>query len=327
MKKNLMFLVIAALGLASCNGGFKQAPGGLLYNIHIDKSGPKIKEGDFISLNAVTKTDGDSVLFSSYEQGAASNSIMQKNRPVGDVANIFQYLAEGDSVTVKANIDSMVKRGMRKPPIKGKYIVYEIKIEKVISKGTGKDADSTFNGQVKKYMANQVQEMAKSEDSKMKKYIADNKLNGTTTADGLYYIVNKPGVGDKPAVGDTAAVLYTAKFLNGKVFETNVKEVAQKSNNYNPGLQYKPIRVPVGVKKVIAGWDEGLQLMSKGEKATFVIPSKLAYGEQGYYPVIAPYTTLVFEVEVLDIVHPNPNAPKNAPPALQPTAKLKPAHN
>mgnify|MGYP001554635295 CR=1 FL=1 len=223
MKKNLMFLVIAALGLASCNGGFKQAPGGLLYNIHIEKSGPKIKEGDFISLNAVTKTDGDSVLFSSYEQGAASNSIMQKNRPVGDVSNIFQYLAEGDSVTVKANIDSMVKRGMRKPPIKGKYIVYEIKIEKVISKGTGKDADSSFNGQVKKYMASQVQAMAKHEDASMKKYITDNKLNGTTTADGLYYVVNKPGNGEKAALGDTVELFYTGKFLTGKVFDTNIK--------------------------------------------------------------------------------------------------------
>ena len=45
MKKNLMFLALATIGLASCNGGFKKAPGGLLYNINIDKSGPKIKEG------------------------------------------------------------------------------------------------------------------------------------------------------------------------------------------------------------------------------------------------------------------------------------------
>ncbi|HJP62819.1 MAG TPA: FKBP-type peptidyl-prolyl cis-trans isomerase [Mucilaginibacter sp.] len=325
MKKNLMFLVIAAVGLASCNGGFKQAPGGLLYNIHTNKGGAKIKAGDFISLNAVTKTDGDSVLFSTYEQGSPSNTVMQGKMNPGDVSNVFQYLAEGDSVTVKTSIDSMVKKGMRRPPIKGKFIVYEIKVEKVIPKGKGKEADSAWNGEVKKYMDGQVKLMAKTEDVKMKKYIADKKLNGTTTADGLFYVVDKPGAGEKPAVGDSVVLFYTGRFLNGKVFESNVKEVAQKNNNYNPGLQYKPIHVPVGVKKVIAGWDEGLQLMSKGEKATFVIPSKLAYGEQGYYPTIPPFSTLIFEVEILDVVHPDPNAPKEAPPApqlrLSPTTK------
>ena len=141
MKKNLVFLALATIGLASCNGGFKQAPGGLLYNIHIDKGGPKIKVGDFISVNVVAKTDADSVIFSTYEQGNRSDRILQKGAP-GDVMSVFTNLAEGDSVTVKTNMDSLFKKGMRRPPIKGKYIVYEVKVEKVISKGTGKGADT-----------------------------------------------------------------------------------------------------------------------------------------------------------------------------------------
>ncbi|MEB0249971.1 FKBP-type peptidylprolyl isomerase, partial [Mucilaginibacter sp. 5B2] len=62
MRKNLMIIAVAALGLASCKGGFKQGAGGMLYNIRTDKSGATIKSGDFISLNLILKTDGDSVL-------------------------------------------------------------------------------------------------------------------------------------------------------------------------------------------------------------------------------------------------------------------------
>jgi len=312
MKKNLMFLALATIGLASCNGGFKKAPGGLLYNINVDKGGPKIKEGDFIAVNVVAKTDGDSVLFSSYEQGAPSYQVMRKGQP-GDVMNAFPYLAEGDSATVKTNIDSLFKKGTRRPPIKGKYIVYQIKIEKVIAKSS-KPNDTTWNAQIKKYMDAQGVLMKKAEVVKLKKYIDDNKLVGSTSPSGLFYDITTPGVGDKPAVGDTAEVFYTAKFTNGKVFETNVKATAQKNNNYNPGLPYKAIRVPVGVHKVIPGWDEGLMLLNKGAKATFVIPSKLAYGEQGY-AIIPPFTPLVFEVEMVSIIHPNPNAPKPVAPA------------
>ncbi|MDB5135290.1 MAG: FKBP-type peptidylprolyl isomerase [Mucilaginibacter sp.] len=311
MKRNLMFLAFAALGLASCNGGFKKGEGGLLYNIHVAKGGPTIKEGDFISVNLVAKTDGDSVLYSTYEAGHASQTLLPKPQSKGDIYAGIKFLAEGDSATIKTNIDSMFKKGQPKPPFKGKYIVYEVKVEKVIPKGTMKD--TAFNSLITSYMKGQTDAMRKGEPIKIKKYIDDNKLTGTTTPSGLFYVITKPGVGDKPAVGDTAEVFYTAKYLSGKIFETNVKEIAQKNKTFNPMQKYKAIRIPVGVKGVIPGWDEGLQLLNKGAKATFVIPSRLAYGEQGYQ-IIGPFTPLVFDVELVSIIHPDPNAPKPAPP-------------
>ncbi|MGZ3833145.1 MAG: FKBP-type peptidyl-prolyl cis-trans isomerase [Mucilaginibacter sp.] len=312
MKKNLMFLAFAALGLASCNGGFKKGDGGLLYNIHVDKGGPKINVGDFISIELVAKTDGDSVLFSTYESGHPIVTLLQKSQSSGDVFAGVRLLAEGDSATIKTNIDSMFKKGMRKPPFKGKYVVYEVKVDKVIAKG--KMTDTAFNSLITTYMKGQADIMRKAEPAKIKKYIDDSKLAVTTTPSGLNYLITQQGTGDKPAVGDTAVVFYTAKYLNGKVFETNVKEVAQKNKTFNPAQQYKPIHIPVGVRGVIAGWDEGLQLLNKGSKATFVIPSKLAYGEQGYQ-IIQPFTPLVFDVELVGIIHPDPNAKK---PVAQP---------
>ena len=69
MKKNLMFLVLAAIGLASCNGGYKKGEGGFLYNFYTSNSGPKVKEGDFLLVNVILKNDADSVLMSTYDQG------------------------------------------------------------------------------------------------------------------------------------------------------------------------------------------------------------------------------------------------------------------
>lgn len=314
MKKNLMFLALAAIGLASCNGGFKKATGGLLYNIHVDKGGPKIKEGDFMAVNLVAKTDGDSVLFSSYEQGTPSLVVYQKPQSTGDIMNAFRYLAEGDSATVKTNIDSVYKK--RRPPFKGKYIIYEVKIEKVIEKG--KLSDTAFNNRITAYLKTKTEVMKAQEPEKIKKYVADNKLNLTTTPSGLMYVITQQGSGEKPATGDTAEMNYTVRFINGKLLETSLKDVAEKAKKLNPMMQYKPIKLALGTRGAIAGMDEGLRLLNKGAKATFIVPSKLAYGEQGNPGGVPPYSPLVFDLELVNVIHPNPNAPKPMVPPMMP---------
>src|ERR1700729_3904861 len=107
MKKRLMFLALAAMGLASCNGGLKKAPGGLLYNIINDKPGPSIKVGDFVSINFIVKNDADSVMASSYEMGHAVPNIMPKPQYKGDIYAGLLLLSEGDSAIIKLNIDSI----------------------------------------------------------------------------------------------------------------------------------------------------------------------------------------------------------------------------
>ena len=70
-----MFLALAAIGLASCNGGYKKAPGGLLYDIVTDKAGPSIQPGDFMSIDITMKNDADSVLGTTYDQGVLTITI------------------------------------------------------------------------------------------------------------------------------------------------------------------------------------------------------------------------------------------------------------
>jgi FKBP-type peptidyl-prolyl cis-trans isomerase FkpA len=314
MKRNLMLLAMAAIGLASCNSGFKKGEGGLLYTIHEDKDGAPVKEGDFISVNLIAKTDADSVLFNSYDTGKPVPTLMPKPQMKGDVYAGIGLLSEGDSATIKVFADSVFKAGQKPKGFKGKYIVYEVKVVKIIPKG--KLTDQVFQGRVSDYFKTEADKLKGVEPAKMSKYIADNKIKATKTASGLNYEITKAGSGPTITKGDTAVVNYVGKLVSGKVFDTSLKDVAQKEKTYDAMRPYAPIRIAVGAGAVIPGWDEGLQLLNKGAKATLVIPSKLAYGEQGLGPVPA-YAPIVFEVELVDIVKPNPNAPKPAVPQMQ----------
>ena len=133
-----------------------------------------------------------------------------------------------------------------------------------------------------------------------KDYIIENeaflKSNATkdsvvTLPSGLQYVVIKEGNGEKPTLKDRIKVHYTGKLIDGTVFDSSYP-------------RNEPAEFNVG--QVIAGWTEALQLMPVGSKWRVFIPEHLAYGS---HPprgsVIKPYSTLVFEVELLDIVTPS----------------------
>lgn len=119
--------------------------------------------------------------------------------------------------------------------------------------------------------------------------MADNisKEGVQTTESGLQYIVMKEGEGDKPTASDRVKVHYHGTLFDGTVFDSSVERDEPAT---------------FGVTQVIPGWVEGLQLMSVGSKYKFFIPQELAYGYRGSGQKIGPFTPLVFEVELLEIV-------------------------
>jgi FKBP-type peptidyl-prolyl cis-trans isomerase len=127
-----------------------------------------------------------------------------------------------------------------------------------------------------------------------------------STESGLYYEVLTEGTGAKPKATDTVKVHYTGKLLNGTVFDSSVQ-------------RGEPAEFPLN--GVIPGWTEGLQLIGVGGKAKLHIPSKLGYGEQGAGNMIPPNSTLVFEVELLEIKAPEPKAEAVTPALGVPDAK------
>jgi FKBP-type peptidyl-prolyl cis-trans isomerase len=108
-----------------------------------------------------------------------------------------------------------------------------------------------------------------------------------TTESGLQYEVIKEGTGPKPAAENTVKVHYHGTTIDGEVFDSSVD-------------RGEPATFPLN--GVIRGWTEGLQLMPVGSKFKFYIPSELAYGPQQKGPKIGPNSTLIFEVELLEIV-------------------------
>ncbi len=307
MKKNLMFVMLAAIGLASCNGGFKQDPSGILYNIHSEKSKTKIQEGDFISAFLVVKNDADSVFFNSYDNNQPQFLLVEKPQFKGDIMDGFKLVGEGDSVSFKMVADSVFKTGQRPDGFKSsKYVIYDLKVDKVIAKG--KLTEEVFQRNISTYIRDQAESVKKQEPAKIKKYIDDNKLNVAKTDSGLYYVITKPGTGPLAMPGDTAVANYTGKLLTtGKVFDSSIKEDAVKAKlQFLEQRQFQPFKFPVGMprgmEQVIPGWNQGFLLLNKGAKATFIIPSAMAYGERGNQG-IPPNSPLVFDVELVDIIH------------------------
>ena len=130
-----------------------------------------------------------------------------------------------------------------------------------------------------------------SETEQLTKFISDNKItNAERQASGLYYVPVLANPNQTRAkAGDTVSVLYTGALLDGSVFDAS-------SRHGN-----KPYSFILGRGNVIQGWDEGIALMHKGEKAQLLFPSTLGYGARGAGSSIPPNAPLRFDVELVDI--------------------------
>lgn len=147
-----------------------------------------------------------------------------------------------------------------------------------------------FQAKVQQAAQSQMDQAAKENIAAEKAFLDENaKKDGVIiTPSGLQYQVVKEGSGPSPAANDVVSVHYEGFLLNGQVFDSSVKRC-------------EPAKFPVN--QVIAGWTEALQLMKKGSKYRLFIPAALAYGERGAGGIIGPNATLIFDVELLDIMN------------------------
>ncbi len=157
---------------------------------------------------------------------------------------------------------------------------------------TGKKSrvDESYGPKINQFFMKKREEGAKKEKVKaagfIKKYLKKNK-KAKKFDSGLVYHRTKKGKGKAPKETDTVKVHYHGTTTDGKVFDSSVE-------------RKQPSEFPL--RAVIPCWTEGLQKMKVGEKGTLLCPSDIAYGDAGRPPTIAPGATLIFEVELLDII-------------------------
>lgn len=132
-------------------------------------------------------------------------------------------------------------------------------------------------------------EQHKAAKAEGEKYLAENgKKDGVVTlASGLQYTILKEGNGRKPKATDQVKCHYEGMLIDGTLFDSSLK-------------RGEPATFPLN--GVIAGWTEGLQLMQEGAKYRFFIPYNLGYGERGAGGSIPPFATLVFDVELIEVL-------------------------
>ena len=162
-------------------------------------------------------------------------------------------------------------------------VMESVTISRVGSKAKSFDA-------VKIFSSEQIR-LEKEAEKKAKESAEANKklMEGATiTESGLGYIMVKEGSGVQAENGKTVSVHYTGKLTDGTKFDSSLD-------------RNQPIEFVLGQGRVIKGWDEGISYLKVGGKATFIIPSDLAYGERGAGGVIPPNATLIFDVELVDV--------------------------
>ncbi len=273
----------------------------LIRNSGLAENSLKLQLGDILFLDMLYTNEKDSTIFDSRLQGRKVPIPLTKPTFKGGPEEIFEMLAIGDSAVFKISADSFFMHtfGMTALPSginKGSLLNFYIKLHSI-----------TTLADIKKIREKQgptsvveAEQRKLIERKTLERYLTDNKITTKPTESGLVYIENVKGKGPTPLKGNKAKLKYVGKFLDGSVFDTNIEKVAKENDMYQEGLPYNLFEFIVGNDEVIKGWEEAMLRMNVGGKATLIIPSHLAYEEMDS-GLIKPFSTLIFEVELVDI--------------------------
>ncbi len=282
MKKATYLVTLALiLGVLSCHKedkGFKEHPSGLSYKFfEMNPAGATPQTGDLVVLSIrITTREGKLIDESGFYR-------MQLLKPMykGDIYTALSLLQVGDSICFKLDAAGYFEKNRKRDlPVEfqqGDPVYIYLRLKNIVSTQDLEEEITTV------YHTDREQEM-----NLLKDYIELTNTTVQPSASGLYYIEKSKGTGAKAVAGKEISVHYTGTTIDGKIFDSSIQ-------------RGRPLSFVLGKGQVIKGWDEGFLNMQAGGKARFIIPSDLAYGKEGYSNIILPYSTLVFEVELLSV--------------------------
>ena len=271
--------------------GYEKNQNGLYYQFFSQNEGELPQIGDLVELKICCMINDTTPLIPN------TQNMMKLQSPAfpGDLNEGLAMMHKGDSASFIVNTDSTFKYLFMQPTLPAEFnstdvMRFEIKVvdfmpEKVYAQNFANDVKNR-NGQRAAQLQNDYADESANAAKELANYLVKNKIEAMPTESGLYYVVTEPGNGEKPEVGKPVTMHYTGKLLNGTVFDSSVE-------------RDQPFQFVLGVGQVIPGWDEGVQLMTKGEKGLLYIPYYLAYGERDMSD-IPPFSNLIFEVELID---------------------------
>ena len=296
-----MFMALAAMMsslLMACteqkpaHPGYEMTPDSLYYHFHTQNEGELPQLFDVLETTITCVVNDTNVII------PVMDNLFQLIEPryAGDIFSGMAMMHRGDSASFIVNIDSTFRTFFGQPTMPSQYLPtdvmrFEIKMKDFCSE---KEFALRQSNEIKAQMSQRIEQMKANNPEETEKaaktlaaFLKKNKIGVEPTESGLYYVMTEAGNGEKPEVGQIVTVHYTGKLLDGTVFDSSVE-------------RDQPFQFPLGLGRVIAGWDEGIALMSKGEKGVLYIPYYLAYGDRGAGGDINPFDNLMFEVELID---------------------------
>jgi len=287
-KKAYLLFVVLAFVLNSCNyfseyPDYNKTKSGIYYKlIKFGESSEKAKSGDYITADIMYKTINDSVFF----EGRRKLQITEPSF-IGAIDECFLMLAEEEMASFIISANDFFTKTLEttlpafineSDPMKVDIDLVDIQTEEEYY-------------MEKEAFLHWIEDFGDYEKVILRQFIDQQKVEIKPTESGLYHIVLNEGTGEKVYVGDTVTVHYEGKFLNGKFFDST------KRRN-------SPFQFVYGRKwQVIEGMEEAIGRMIEGERALFIIPSQIGFGETGSSTgIIPPYTSTLFEVELVEVI-------------------------
>ena len=273
--------------------GYKKSATGLYYQFfkqNNEAEQPKV--GDLIDMRIFGAVNDTNIIV------ANSDNTLPMEAPMfaGDFFEGLAMMHKGDSASFIVNIDSTFIKWFHQPSLPEEFkstdvMRFEVRLDDFYPES---EYAARYSAKIKKDIDARIEKMKADHPDEtataaqqLTEFLTNNKIEAQPTASGLYYVMTQEGNGEKPEPGQMAQVHYTGKLLDGTVFDSSIE-------------RGQPISFPLGVGQVIPGWDEGIMMMSKGEKGVLYIPYYLAYGDRQAGDKITPFSNLLFEVELVD---------------------------
>lgn len=262
---------------------FLKTANGIEYKIvKASKSKRTPNVGDVMYMNMSYRTERtDSLLFASSDLGEEFRMRLVAPSDKGCIEEALMLLHEGDSAVIKVDAIKFFVKSQGKASIpafikKGDRLVFNVRMKKIVSGLDYANANKDM-----------YQKRIDEENSLINRFLINMNYPLKKTDSGLHILTINKGAGKKPSVGSSVKIDYTAAFIDGSVFDSTLE-------------RSEPFSFVIGKKEVIVGLEEAVMNMQVGDHCLVIIPFRLAYGDQKYGNVIPPFSTLVFEIELLD---------------------------